>query len=256
MCDAMTSLLVNSYFPRDDREDEGYDKLRERGEQVKRCMAFVKKNENAAQAFYKHLARQTSIGTVVRFSGLLFIYMLDPESGFFDGEEDDEEEEESSCVEKKHKGAHPLLLRAKRRRAAEAKRSERVLRARDVGMINGVLKVILSGINSIYSGLGENGTASLVEHFSCENMMSAFELMSSLGPHESAMGLSVLTEIWARVIKLRQLLQEHRGGLQGLGEEQELFSPQSVVQTFVQVGSHVQKNNSLYSIPYCTLIYR
>jgi condensin-2 complex subunit G2 len=112
---ALTELLLNSYFPIQDKESNTYNPAEEKAEQIRRCLIFIKKQSNASSAFYSKLYLFSSVGTVARFSALLFSYLLDNDSGILLSEETMNDENE----DKNKNGQHPLMLRAKRRRATE-----------------------------------------------------------------------------------------------------------------------------------------
>ncbi|RYH20901.1 hypothetical protein EON65_22140 [archaeon] len=67
LCSSMTELLVNSYFPQNST-----DKL----ERVHRCIQFVNENSLAAESFYRHLYKHSSIGSVSKLSAMLFTVLL------------------------------------------------------------------------------------------------------------------------------------------------------------------------------------
>ena len=112
---ALTELLLNSYFPIQDKESNTYNPAEEKAEQIRRCLIFIKKQSNAASAFYSKLYLFSSVGTVARFSALLFSYLLDNDSGILLSEDTMNDEND----DKNKNGQHPLMLRAKRRRAKE-----------------------------------------------------------------------------------------------------------------------------------------
>lgn len=236
MCTVLTELLANSFFPSAEKTDTAaVDK--ERSEQVRRCLVFIKKNLNAAKAFYSNLASVTSTGTVTRFCSVLFTYMLDPSAELL---------EEQTVVEesdgKALKGAHPLLLRAKRRRATETGKSQ--VKVRDFVLFSGVLSVLLSGLNSIEATIGENTGKCLIENFSSEKMQAAFEMISLLSISESSITFPVLTEIWARITNLH---------VDEAAPMDNFFTPQHILDTFVQTWATIVSTHDVESAEYCAL---
>lgn len=63
----MTELLLNSFFPQNSA-----DKL----EKVHRCIQFVNENPLAAEAFYRHLYKHSSVGSVAKLAAMLFTVLL------------------------------------------------------------------------------------------------------------------------------------------------------------------------------------
>lgn len=66
----MSTLLLNSYFP-----STTTDKF----EKVNRCLQFIQDNAVAAQAFYGHIHKQVSIGSVAKLVAMLFSLLLIPQ---------------------------------------------------------------------------------------------------------------------------------------------------------------------------------
>lgn len=64
---AMTDLLMNSYFPQ--TTTEKYKK-------VQRCMQMIQANPLAAEAFYSHLHKFSSVGAITKLAAMLFSLLL------------------------------------------------------------------------------------------------------------------------------------------------------------------------------------
>lgn len=67
ICDAMCELLLNSFYPTSTDEKGNNSAI-----QIQRCLAFTKENELAATGFYKSLHHHVSIGSLSKFSVVLF----------------------------------------------------------------------------------------------------------------------------------------------------------------------------------------
>jgi condensin-2 complex subunit G2 len=67
ICKAMTTLLLNSFYPQG-KESSGL-------EQTQRCLTFVKDNLPAAEAFYGALASVTSVGSASKLCIMLFSWI-------------------------------------------------------------------------------------------------------------------------------------------------------------------------------------
>ena len=77
MCKAMTQLLLNSYYPQTDKKSLDGGCTERNGNQLKRCLDFIKENVVASAAFYStfHLYTSTGSATKVIFH-LIAIYLI------------------------------------------------------------------------------------------------------------------------------------------------------------------------------------
>ena len=131
VCDAMTELLLNSFYPQSDSDVASSAALGPL--QTQRCMSFLAENETAALAFYSYFYKHTSVGSAVKMSVLLLEVLEEALVGRGlvaamaqngDGLASDEDQiSEENATGKSNKSrsekASRLLNHAKRRREVE-----------------------------------------------------------------------------------------------------------------------------------------
>jgi hypothetical protein len=76
VCSALTALLSNSFFPSSTIPFDGTG-ISIGPTQVRRCIEFVKLNQNAAEVFYAHLYLHVTVGRLVKFVVILLSLLFD-----------------------------------------------------------------------------------------------------------------------------------------------------------------------------------
>ena len=66
MCKAMTELLLNSYYPQMDKNILEGGSTERNGNQLQRCLLFIKDNVAASAAFYSTFYLYTSVGSAAK----------------------------------------------------------------------------------------------------------------------------------------------------------------------------------------------
>ena len=66
MCKAMTELLLNSYYPQIDKNILEGGSTERNGNQLQRCLQFIKENVAASAAFYSTFYLFTSVGSAAK----------------------------------------------------------------------------------------------------------------------------------------------------------------------------------------------
>ena len=79
VCEVMSELLLNSFFPMNDSTNSAVAGGLET-EQLNRCIQFVDKNLIAAEAFYYHLSKFVSVGHVAKLATVLFTFLVTTEA--------------------------------------------------------------------------------------------------------------------------------------------------------------------------------
>jgi len=110
-----TKLLLNSFYPRAD--DSGASSTQINIEQKVRCVKFVRKNVDAAVAFYSNLHKFVSVGSASKLCAMLFILLKQPVVMEGAAAQIGDDRAEAQPL-------HPLAARAKRRRDQEVARRQ------------------------------------------------------------------------------------------------------------------------------------
>lgn len=124
LCSEMTQLLLNSFYPRAEYQDEEENTavIDYSREQIKRCLSFVHTYESAALVFYANLYKHTSVGSAIKVCVMLWNVLIsqnssaDAENQNDDSMEDNENLNKSNRNKKNLKNKNDSLSRMKRGR--------------------------------------------------------------------------------------------------------------------------------------------
>lgn len=204
---AMTKLLLNSFYPRDENGGGG---VQMNAEQKKRCIKLIRMNAGAAVAFYSQLHKFISIGSATKFCVMMFaVARVEGEShsgGNLAGgagddtnavdENDDNDDDDTHKHKARSARSHPLAARAKRRRNQEVAKRARAggasndksaspatsSSALDMATRTGILRVVLSCFSGIVDKLRldihEPSRELLGRHVTAEAVAEVFRIVA------------------------------------------------------------------------------